>query len=220
MDNDQLLKDLELAKKLCHELRSGNRNVMDELIQKYDDKFKKIAEWKLYKRDLSSDLMSDYWIKLQDGKAICNYEGKNNSSFKNYLYSILIYLIIDYNRKKQNDKEEQLNSTDIQINGNHPEKRFLAMEKQKIINESILIMSKTFPDDASLVKMYLNGKNYKEMAKILLKNQKFKNDLIEKKSVAIRKQFKRKKTGSLERFKKIVERLLKKNGLTSSDMFV
>jgi RNA polymerase sigma-70 factor (ECF subfamily) len=91
-------------------------------------------------------------------------------------------------------------------------------EKIKIVHETLLVLTQTSPADAYLVKMHLEGLNYRQMAERDIGNRACSEKEIRKKTDAIKKQFTRKNTGSLAKFKSCLERVMRKNQLIYHDM--
>jgi RNA polymerase sigma-70 factor (ECF subfamily) len=94
------------------------------------------------------------------------------------------------------------------------------MHKQKIrlIHETLLMLAETSPSDAFLVKMHLEGLEYKQMAERDLGNKPYSQRELKKKTNAIKKQFTRKSTGSLAKFKSCLKRIMAKNKLFQDDI--
>ncbi|MDM8541297.1 hypothetical protein QUF90_09430 [Desulfococcaceae bacterium HSG9] len=79
-------------------------------------------------------------------------------------------------------------------------------------------LKKEFPHDAYCIQMYLEGMTYEEMARHELACENPDEAMIRKKTDAIKVQFTRKKTGSLVRYKKILERKMDEQGIDKSDL--
>jgi hypothetical protein len=85
-------------------------------------------------------------------------------------------------------------------------------------SESLMMLTDKFPEDAHLVKMYLEGLNYRQMAQKQLGNTYYTETDLDKKVNALKKQFIRQDTGSLARFKSYLERCMTKNRLAFADI--
>ena len=216
--------DLFIAQRICNELRAGNTEVLSELYHKYHVFFSVFARQRLF---ISSEcaidnVLSDFWIELLNAKAICNYEGK--ASLRTYLTLILSRRIIDANR---NIKREIISEIAIEYEGTlipdddlqqSPDKDLLKKELQRILHEALLQLSDKSPKDANLIRMHLEGMTYEEMAKKELHEEKINQKKLKKKTDAIKKQFTRDNTGSMAKFKKILNKCLKNNALDFRDL--
>ena len=80
------------------------------------------------------------------------------------------------------------------------------------------MLTENSPSDAYLVKMHLEGFEYRQMAAKLLKGQDYTEKELNKKVNAIKKQFSRKNSGSLAKFKSCLERVMRKNNLIHDDI--
>ena len=217
--------DLFIAQRICNELRAGNTEVLSELYHKYHVFFSAFARQRLF---ISSEcpidnVLSDFWIELLNAKAICNYEGK--ASLRTYLTLILSRRIIDANRNIKREKNSNIafeyQGATISDNDNFqqsPDKDLLKKELQKLMHEALLQLSDISPRDANLIRMHLEGMTYEEMAKKELHEEKINQKKLKKKTDAIKKQFTRDNTGSMVKFKKILNKCLKNNALDFRDL--
>ena len=218
-------EDISLAQWVCDELRSNNKNAILRLYNKYHLFFMDFTRRRLYSADLDKvqTILSDFWVELLNSKAICGYEGR--ASLRYYLLKILKWRIVDNIRKNvrakkftQNINDEQDKVEKIKNGSPSSKENLLQKERQKIIYDVLLILSLEFPKDARFVKMFLDDLSYEEMAKQELSGIKFNKGELNKKTNAIKKQFTRKKTGSLAKFKDCFERYMEKHQI-NEDMF-
>jgi len=72
--------------------------------------------------------------------------------------------------------------------------------------------------DAYLMRMYLDGLNYKEMAEREFGTRQADSGALKKKINNIKKQFTRSKTGTLARFKRVISDCLKDHDLDVKDL--
>lgn len=216
MEKDLFQEDLKKAQRICEELRSGIDVSFNKLVKENNNLFKAYAKRRLYQPEIVDEVLNDFWLSLIKKETICKYQGKDGSSLNNYLFKILSYQIIDRNRKipPKTIPREDISCVPSE---NTPESQLIASEKQSILNEALLTLGSISPEDESLIQMYLDGKDYKEMAKTLLSGKKIDDEILQRKSDAIRKQFTRPKTGSKAKFKRIVERIIQQKGLTLKD---
>lgn len=110
-------QDLELAQKVCNELKKGNKRSIEELWKRYNQIFTYSIEkvfQKINKNFLpdgidSEDLIMNLWYKIiKDPNIICNFKGQ--SSLKTYLYKILLNSLKTYFRQK---KTKESHDTDL-----------------------------------------------------------------------------------------------------------
>lgn len=217
--------DLILARKICNQLLTGNRESILELYHKYQAHFSAFARQRLYESNINEyeNVLTDYWVELANSKAICGYEGK--SSLRTYLTVILNRRIIDTNRKIESEKNckkvltDQVNDTkdEIYIQPS-PEDDLIKKEQQKLIHDTLLKLSETSPRDAKLILMHFEGMTYEDMAKREFQNDQVNQKKLKKRTDSIKKQFTRKKTGSIAKFKSILYRCLDKNSLKYIDL--
>ena len=217
--------DFKLARKICDELRSGNTEALSELYYKYHAFFSNFARQRFFAdRDYPVDhVLSDFWVELLNAKAICDYEGK--ASLRTYLTLILSRRIIDANRKMIREKASSVALQDqgraIPDNETRqpsPENDLLKKELQTLMYEALLQLAQISPRDASLIRMHLEGMTYEDMARKELKGHKISPKKLKKKTDAIKKQFTRNKTGSLNKFKKVLSKCLENNALSFRDL--
>lgn len=218
-------KDIFIAQRICNELRSGNTEAISELYHKYHVFFSAFARQRLFiSGEYQIDnVLSDFWVELLNAKAICAYKGK--ASLRTYLTLILSRRIIDANRKIKKEKasgiayKEQGNA--IPDNDNlqqSPENDIQKRELRKLMHEALLQFAEISPRDVNLIRMHLEGMTYEEMAKKELQAEKIHPKKLKQKTDAIKKQFTRDKTGSMARFKKVLNKCLKNNALDFSDL--
>jgi len=217
--------DLILAQEICDELRSGNNEAILSIYNRYNLIFLKFIRKRKKSIDIdrATSILTDFWVKLLNAKAICKYNGL--ASLKNYLLKILKDKIIDSfrhdNRKGAyskiiSDKEHEIDgfgSANVS-----PEKDLMHKEKIKVIHETLLMLSDSSASDAYLVKMHLDGLDYTQMAEMALGDIPHSKKQLDKKINAIKKQFTRSGTGSLSKFKSCLERVMRKNNLVREDM--
>jgi hypothetical protein len=81
-----------------------------------------------------------------------------------------------------------------------------------------LRLSESAPKDAALIRMRLNGLSYKKMAEQEISGQINATGEIQKKVDSIKKQFTRSVTGSLAKYKTLLEKNLQKDGIEPADL--
>ena len=220
-------EDLALAQEACEELRSGNNEGILPVYRKYQLMFKKIT----YKRlnDFATEnrvlsILDDFWTGLLNAKAICGFGGM--ASLKTYLVKILYNKIVDHQRQqiRKYEKDKNTISQDVydfdrlEADDISPEKDLMAKEKVRLVHETLLMMTDSSPKDADLMRMHMEGLSYQEMAEKLLGEKPKSDKELKKKTDAVKKQFTRKTSGSMAKFKSCLERIMSKNQLAYGDL--
>jgi len=219
-------EDLVLAQETCLELRSGNNDAILPVYRKYQSMFMGYTRRRVHSSDddRATSILTDFWKELLNAKAICDFKGL--SSLKTYLFKILNFRIIDNVRKDK--RQEPIggiisypddDSDGIEDdNGVSPEEDLMHKETIRLIHETLLMLAESSPTDAYLIKMQMEGLSYQEMAKQLLGNKPKSDRELKKKTDSIKKQFTRKTSGSMAKFKSCLERMMIKNQLAYSDL--
>jgi RNA polymerase sigma-70 factor (ECF subfamily) len=210
--------DKAKADKICSEVRVGNQEAVNPLIEKYDNDLKQRAKRKLYSYDpdphRTEEVVNNVWIAIlgKDKKGeyrICKYNG--TSTLKTYLISFLDNHIANEIRKIRKEETENNDEDGSEF----PDKKH--KELREIIDRLLAQLEKAAPNDAKLIRMYLEGLNFKEMATELLPADATEEEINQKYS-AVRKQFTRPRTGSMAKFRILLNRLMEKEGLTYENL--
>ncbi len=217
--------DYHLSQDICDRLRSGDHESVQRIYSKYHLLFKAFARKRLFGNDHSRAeiIVNQFWVEILNAKAICSYQGK--TSLRNYLLTILNRRIIDANRKwaRDNDKNRKFanlvveNSEEKRVEFS-PEQILMNKEKMRLIHEALLQLETISTRDAYLMKMYLEGLSYKEMAEREMDPRDADGSTVNKKINAIKKQFTRPKTGTMARFKNTIASCLKDHDLALNDL--
>lgn len=217
--------DYHLSQEICDRLRSGDHESVLKIYSKYHILFSAFARKRLFVNDHSQAeiIVNKFWIELLNAKAICSYQGK--TSLRNYLLTIMNRRIIDANRKwvrgnNQKQKIEKLvaeNSEEKCVEVS-PEEILINKERMRLIHEALLRLETISTRDAYLMKMYLEGLSYKEMAERGMDPRDADGSMVHKKINAIKKQFTRPKTGTMARFKNTIAGCLKDHDLALKDL--
>jgi len=217
--------DLALAQETCTELRAGNNDAILPVYCKYQPMFMGYTRRRVHSSDddRAISILTDFWVELLNAKAICNFQGL--SSLKTYLFKILNFRIID-NVRRANPPDTSGNTisggdNDIDVVGDDsvsPEKDLMAKEMVRLVNETILMLTDSSPTDAYLMKMHMEGLSYQEMAEKMLGNKPKSDKELKKKTDAVKKQFTRKTSGSMAKFKSCLGRMMIKNKLAYGDL--
>ena len=215
--------DYDLGQEICRKLRSGYRNTIMELYNRYAHLFAAFARHRLFDKDPHGieSVLSTFWLELLNAKAICKYNG--NASLQTYLTVILNRRIIDANRKFERERRaEPVPHENDANNQSHsrqtPETELLAKEQRKLIQKTLLQLSDQAPRDANLIRMNLEGLSYEQMAVRELNGKSADPEQLKRKVDAIKKQFTRKETGSMAKFKNVLSQYLDTNGLDYTDL--
>jgi RNA polymerase sigma-70 factor (ECF subfamily) len=217
--------DYYLSQEICDRLRSGDHESVLKIYSKYHILFSAFARKRLYGKDHSQAeiIVNKFWIELLKAKAICSYQGK--TSLRNYLLTILNRRIIDANRKWVRDNNQKQKIEKLVLENSEekcvevsPEEILINKERMRLIHEALLQLETISTRDAYLMKMYLEGLSYKEMAEREMDPRGADGSSVNKKINAIKKQFTRPKTGTMARFKNTITSCLKDHDLVLKDL--
>ncbi|MDM8554848.1 hypothetical protein QUF75_08975 [Desulfococcaceae bacterium HSG7] len=199
-------EDYDFAKRICAALRNGPKEQFEEVYNRFHLQFLSFSNKRLYcygDCGCAESVVSEYWIELLDGRYICKYQGKGP------LEKYLRWRLNDRIKNKIGRKEPEPPPPEIDP---------VEQIRQKILYAALLEFKKEFPRDAYYIAMYLEGMTYEEMARNELACENPDEEAVRKKTDAIKVQFTRKKTGSLVRYKKILERKMDEHGIDKSDL--
>ncbi len=211
-------EEFRLAKKICKELIADNKNAIVELYEHYQQIFINFARRRIYNNDVNhvESVLTNFWVELLNAKAICNYQAK--ASLKSYLMTILKRRIIDDNRKFGRQSSGEVPDDYPESAPPTPEDIIIREQQNKLLKEAVLMLADNSPKDADLIRMNLDGLNYRQMAEKTLNDQKTDHDEVKKRTNSIKKQFSRKRTGSMAKFKICLNRCLESHGLEYADI--
>ncbi len=223
-------KDYALAQKICERLKARQNEAILALYRAHHGFFLAFTRRRIYhaEKDQIEAVLSTFWTELLNSKAICSYKGK--ASLRTFLLTILNRRIIDANRRFQREiklaeviEDQGTNASDIPIDEESPEDLLLLKERKKVVHDTLVELSKKSPKDAAYIRMHLNGLSYKKMAE-----QDFNNCNIDARDIdvrelgkrvdSIKKQFTRPGTGSLARFKTMLQENLQENQIDIGDL--
>ena len=223
MKNHPKHMDYDLGQEICRKLRAGYRNTIMELYNRYAHLFSAFARHRLFDKDPHGieSVLSKFWLELLNANAICKYNG--NASLQTYLTVILNRRIIDANRKFERErKAEPVRHENEENDQRHtqqtPETELMAKEQRKLIQKALVQLSDRSPRDANLIRMNLEGLSYEQMAARELNGAGADPEELKRKVDAIKKQFTRKETGSMAKFKNVLSQCLDTNGLDYTDL--
>jgi hypothetical protein len=105
--------DLEKAQRMCKEIRDkANNDAILDIYYDYQTYFLTFAQKRLYQKSLADKVVTDYWVELTNGNAICAFEAKNNATLKTYLTKALNWRIITANKKIVKNRQRQYSGSD------------------------------------------------------------------------------------------------------------
>ena len=160
--------DLILAQETCEELRSGNNEAILGIYNRYQPLFMGYTRRRIqrYDSDRATLILDDFWVELLNARAICDFKGL--SSLKTYLFKILNFRIVDSVRKAncKSAYGKNISSEDHEIDSFgsddiSPENDLMHKEKIRLVHETLLMLAETFPTGAYLVKLHLEGLDYR-----------------------------------------------------------
>lgn len=219
-------KDYALAQKICKHLKAGRNEAILALYHEHHAFFLAFTRHRIYhaEHDQIEAVLSNFWIELLNSKAICSYAGK--ATLRTFLLTILNHRIIDANRRFQREiklsevvDDQHAISSDIADDEKSPEELVLQKERKKVVHDTLVQLSKKSPKDAAFIRMHLNGFSYKKMAQRDLISRSTEKAELGKRVDSIKKQFTRPVTGSLARFKALLEENLQENRIDPGDLF-
>jgi len=213
---ENIERDIAIAKKICKGLRSGEKECLGELVTAYNEFFSNFARRRLLKSDILEDVVQSFWEEMLNGRTICAYAhgSKNTATLQTYLMGVLHRRVIDANRKTSKYEEihragENFQETPDQALTPHNVLASLTSNNlaRRLLHQALLKLSEESPQDATLIRMYLEGLDHRQMA-----------TRIGKRVDAVKKQFTRETTGSLAKFKRALKHLMQAQGLRYEDI--
>ena len=179
---------------------------------------------------LTEDILQDFWVNIViQKKIVCIYEARNGASLKTFLTRVLFYYISTKYKRIKNRAEyphEQKKSHGHEYTAFFEDQLDIEMDdarQQELIEWYVNLALKQLseyetrprPLDACLLYYRMHGVSFNQIAKeyIVDPNDKKK---IRSKAAALRQQYSRKKSGSMARFDKIFNSILRKDGYTAA----
>jgi len=160
--------------KILKEAQKGDSNAIDQILKEYKYLAVTIARKYYLLGGEKDDLIQEGMIGLF--KAINTYDSNKGVAFKAYASKIVERNMISAIKQGASNKHQVLNdsvslesSEEISL-GSFPEKDVITEESYKELNE--IIENKLSKFEAQVVKYYLKGYNYIDIAKILNKEPK------------------------------------------------
>jgi RNA polymerase sigma-70 factor (ECF subfamily) len=217
--------DYSIARQICKDLRADHKEAILALYHEHHHFFLAFTRRRIYhsEPDQIDTVLSNFWTELLNSKAICSYAGK--AALRTFLLTILNRRIIDANRKFQREMKytevianQEGNMPGISDNAESAEDLLLQKERQKVVHDTLALLSENAPKDAALIRMRLNGLSYKKMAQQELTASNNAAPELQKKVDSIKKQFTRPLTGSLAKYRALLEENLREKGINPEDL--
>jgi len=224
MVTNLLIQDKSLAQKICEALVAGNRQPLEEMVSSYQELFLPFARRRLFQPQDVEDVLQNFWEELMNGKAICHYAQQPVSqiSLRSFCLGILNRRIIDRNRQISRERQRSApDNSNIHNPGDSPED-LLAQSisdnlARSLVHAALIKLAENFPRDVELLRWHLAGLRYEDMAKRLLGQDQMATPILHKKINAVKKQFTRENSGSLSRFKAVLQEFMHAHGLSYED---
>ncbi len=232
--------DYAFALKVCQKLRAGSRKAILAVHSRYHQRFIGFVRQRLnhFPHAETDKVLNSFWLELMNGKAICAYQGQGPLSLCSFLMINLKWRIKDEIRHldKENKARVRLASDDdsdfaedesisyaaLKAGDSETvsvENALMRKECVKIIHAVLSQLQEEAPKDAWLIRMYfLEGLTYKEMAISELIDEEPDSDMIKKKENSIKKQVTRPRSGSMAKFKSLLNHHLRKLGICYTDL--
>jgi len=192
------------AEIICREIQQENTDhAFIALYEDYHQFFVTFAEKYLYNPQQAEDVVQDFWIELANGRAICNYEGRNNATFRTFLTKILIWRIINVNRKLARDDIRNLPEPHELSDGIH--QQFMA----QIVNSGLETLAEKDLECVQLIQMHMKGYSFEQMAAETLKSDDPSPENMRKEINRIKPKVNKKGTGVCQKkLKSIIKKKL------------
>jgi RNA polymerase sigma factor (sigma-70 family) len=153
------------AEIICREIQQQKTDhAFIALFEDYQRFFVTFAKKYLYNPQQAEDVVQDFWVELANGRAICNYEGRNNATLRTFLTKILIWRIITVNKKNDRGDIERQPEPHELSDGIH--QQFMA----QLVNSGLETLAEKDSECAQLIHMHMKGFSFKQMAAEMLKS--------------------------------------------------
>ncbi len=138
-------EDHSLAQKICKHLKACRNDAILELYHDHHRFFLAFTRLRLFspEHDQIEAVVSNFWMELLNGNAICSYQGK--AALRTYLLTILNRRIIDANRRFQREmkyteitEEQNIDSLNMPEDQRSAEDYVLQKERRKLIYDALI----------------------------------------------------------------------------------
>jgi len=196
------------------------------MVRSYQRLFLPFARRRLFHPQDVEDVLQNYWEELMNGKAICRYaqQSEFQVSLRSFCLGILNRRIIDRNRQITREKQRLTSDNPITNNPDDSPEELLTQSvsgnlARGLIHAALIKLAEHSPQDVELLRWHLDGLTYEDMAKRLLGPGQTATTALKKKINAVKKQFTRESSGSLARFKVVLQELMQAQGLSYDDFW-
>ena len=196
------------------------------MVRSYQKLFLPFARRRLFHPQDVEDVLQNFWEELMNGKAICRYAQQSESqvSLRSFCLGILNRRIIDRNRQITRERQRLTPDNPIANNPDDSPEELLTQSvsgnlARGLIHAALIKLAEHSPQDVELLRWHLEGLTYEDMAKRLLGPGQTATTALKKKINAVKKQFTRESSGSLARFKVVLQELMQAQGLSYDDFW-
>jgi RNA polymerase sigma-70 factor, ECF subfamily len=207
-------------------LLAGNLQPLAEMVRSYQKLFLPFARRRLFQPQDVEDVLQNFWEELMNGKAICRYAQQSESqvSLRSFCLGILNRRIIDRNRQITRERQRFTPDNPTANNPDDSPEELLTQSvsgnlAQGLIHAALIKLAEHSPQDVELLRWHLEGLTYEDMAKRRLGPGQKVTTALKKKINAVKKQFTRESSGSLARFKVVLQELMQARGLSYDDFW-
>jgi RNA polymerase sigma factor (sigma-70 family) len=207
-------------------LLTGNLQPLTALVLSYQKLFLPFARRRLFHPQEAEDVLQNFWAELMNGKAICRYarQPEPQASLRSFCLGILHRRIIDRNRQISRERQRFTTENPIADNSAASPEELLTQSvsddlARRLMHAALIKLADHSPQDADLLRWHLEGLTYEAMAKRLLGPGQTAAAPLKKKINALKKQFTRESSGSLARFRAILQELMQAQGLSFADFW-
>lgn len=139
--------------------RNGNKNALNDLINKYYDTIYSYIARKTGNEQIAVDLTQDVFLKLIRSLHRYQVTGK----FSNFLFTIAVNTCNDYFRKKRTDSADVDSLEDIDVS-HRPDMHILDNERSEMIQRGLAILSE--PQREAIILRFYHDMKVKDIAAV------------------------------------------------------
>jgi DNA-directed RNA polymerase specialized sigma24 family protein len=194
------------------------------MVSSYQKLFLSFARRRLFNHQDVEDVLQNFWEELMNGRAICNYaqQAAYQLSLRNYCLGILNRRVIDRNRQVARERRYLAPTKNPGNDPDNSPEHLLAQSDsdnlaRSLVHGALIRLADQSSGDTQLIRWYLDGISYEDMARRLLGPEQTAGTVLQKKINAIKKQFTRENSGSLAKFKNVLLKLMREQGLNYDD---
>ena len=220
-------KDRQLAQKWCEELRNDEKQAMEEVRQQYGERLEKFIRSKYANLTIDDrdDLLQSFWQELNNGKALCSYEGRNSARLGSFLQKVLENQIKSFFRNRAREITIPVGGSEELATRAHiteplfhepvprPEIILSREEQQRLLKEltgkTMLRLSEIDPEGAMILRQRNKGIRFKDIARANGYSEEEDGKAFHREDDRLRQKGQR----SEKKFKTLFNSLLLKQGL-------